>query len=95
MIPGLSTVGVLRGRYLLHRLDLDQKYTARGVHIYDTARSLAVECSSDRAESGNAMLSDICIIWPRERIYFPLTGLDVANMNSGTNRDDFFVDCLE
>jgi len=86
---------MLRVRCLLDRLNLDQKYAARGVHIYDMARSLAIECSADGAESGNAMLTDICVTRPSERIYFALAGLDVANMNSGSDRDDFFIECLE
>ena len=41
------------------------------------------------------MLTNICVSWPSERIYFALAGLDVANMNSGSDRDDFFIECLE
>ena len=41
------------------------------------------------------MLTDICVAWPSERIYFALAGLDVANMNSGSDRDDFFIESLE
>jgi hypothetical protein len=86
---------MLRVRGLLNRLNLNQKHTARGMHINDIARSLAVDCSADGGESRNAMLTDIRVAWPSERVYFPLAGLDVANMNSGSDRDDFFIESLE
>jgi hypothetical protein len=82
-------------RRLLNSLDLNQKHSARGVHINDIARPLAEECSADGGESGNAMLADIRVAWQSERVYFAFAGLDVTNVYSGSDRDEFFIECLE
>jgi hypothetical protein len=94
VIPPLSIAGMLRVRRLLNRLDLNQKHSARGVHINDIARSLAKDGSANGGESGNAMLSDIRVARQSERVYFALAGLDVTNVNSGSDRYDFFIECL-
>jgi hypothetical protein len=95
LIALLSSAGMLRVCFLLDRLNLDQKYTTRGVHFYNMAGSPAVQCSADGAESRNAMPSNIRVIRPSERIYFALTRLNVTNMNPGSDSDDFFIECLE
>jgi hypothetical protein len=95
VIAALSRAGMLSIRVVLDSLDLNQEYTARRMHFDDAARPLAVQCPADGAYRGNAVVSNVGVARPGEHIDIAITGLDITNVDAGSEADDLFFVGME